>query len=331
MPDKLHITIVGLGLVGASAGLALRRYQDKLQVVGHDKAPEVAARAKSLGAVDRTDWNLINAVSGADRILLALPAAEIHPTLAAIAQDLQPGCLLVDTAEVKVPVLAWAAELLPPTVHLIGGHPILLAEEQSAAGARADLFVGKLFCLTPHPRTEDAAVHLAADLVEALGARPFFMDPAEHDGMIAAVENLPFVLAGALLEAASSSNAWQDMRRLAGGQFYSSTLLLPDDGKAAAAACVSNRENTVRWLDELIAALGRWRELLTVGEEEKLAQAFDRGLTARHAWLRAQASGNWSEEVPIEIPSTAARMGRLIGLGGLGKAGPKSKPPARGR
>jgi len=323
MTDKLHITIVGLGLIGTSAGLALRRYQDKVQVVGHDRNPEVAAAARRLAAVDRTDWNLISAIGDADRILLALPTAEIRPTLAAIAQDLKPGCVLMDTAELKMPVLAWAAELLPPNVHLIGGHPILVAEAQDAA-ARADLFESKLFCLTPDPRTEDAAVHLAADLVEALGARPFFMDPAEHDGMIAAVESLPFMVAGALLDAASSSHVWQDMRKLAGGQFYSSTLLFLDDGKATAAACVANRENTMRWLDALIAALGRWRELLAAGDEGQLAQAFDRGLTARHAWLRAQASGDWGEEVPPpEIPSTTARMGRLIGLGGLGKPGPR--------
>lgn len=322
MSDKLHITIIGLGLIGTSAGLALRRYQDKLQVVGHDKDPEKAATARRLGAVDRTDWNLISAVSDADRVLLALPTSEIHATLAAIAQDLKPGCVLMDMAELKAPVLTWAAELLPPNVHLIGGHPILVAEEQDAARARADLFEGTMFCLTPHPRTEDAAVHLAADVVEALGARPFFMDPAEHDGMIAAVESLPFMLAGALLDAASSSHVWQDMRKLAGGQFYSSTLLLLDDGKATAAACMANRDNTVRWLDELIAALGRWRELLAAGDEGQLAQAFDRGLTARHAWLRAQASGNWGEETaPPEIPSTTARMGRLIGLGGLWKPG----------
>jgi prephenate dehydrogenase len=318
MANKLQITIIGLGLIGASAGLALRRYQDKVQVVGHDRNPSTAAKAKSMGAVDRTDWNLINAVSNADRVLLALPISEIRDSLAAIAQDLKPGCILVDTAEVKSPVLAWAAELLPVNVYLIGGHPILVAETQETASARADLFDNKLFCLTPDSRTASAAVHLAADLAEALGAKPFFLDPVEHDGMIAAVEQLPLLLAGTLLEITGGSGVWQDMRKLAGSQFYSSTLILADDAQSAAEACLANCQNAVRWLDEMINELGRWREHLVAGDEDRLAKAFDRGLTAWHAWQQAQVRGDWNE-LPRspEVPTTGAYMRSLLGFGGL--------------
>ncbi len=75
MAEKLQITIVGLGLIGSSAGLALRRYADKVSIVGHDKDSKRTAKAKKVSAVDRTEWNLISAVSEADRVLLALPAA----------------------------------------------------------------------------------------------------------------------------------------------------------------------------------------------------------------------------------------------------------------
>lgn len=327
MTGKMQITIVGMGMIGASAGLAMHRYADKVTVVGHDRDNRLAGQAKALGAVDRTEWNLINAVSNADRILLALPVSEIRETLDAIKQDLKPGCLLLDTANVKVPVLRWAAELLPDNVHMVGGHPILVAEDPGISGARADLFQDKLFCLTAGQREDDMAVRLAADFVEALGAKPFFLDSVEHDGMMAAVEHLPSLLAGALMDAARKSPAWTDMRKLAGSQFYTSTLVLAGDGQAAARACLANREHVLRWIDEMMGQLGAWRESLLEEDQETLAQAFDQGLEARRKWLEAQARGVWEEPdaAMSEIPTTGSQMRQLIGLGGLGRRPPKPK------
>lgn len=328
MADKLQISIIGLGLIGRSAGLALRRYADKITVVGHDKNTALAGQAKSAGAVDRTEWNLINAVRNADRVLLALPLDEIQETLKIIAQDLKPGCLLLDTADVKAPVLRWAAELLPANVSLVGGHPIILAESLDAGGARADLFTDKLFCLTPAARADDTAVRLATDLVEALGARPYFVDVTEHDGMAAAVEHLPALMAGALLSATSGSSGWNDLRKLAGVQFYSSTLLAAGEAGPAVRAAAANREHVTRWLDLLIAELTAWRQQLADDTgDTALIEALESGLTARHTWLRAQASGVWEETVPMaEIPGTGAMLGQLIGMGKTRKP-----PQAKGK
>ena len=315
MAEKLQITIVGLGLIGSSAGLALRRYGDKVSIVGHDRDSKQAAKAKKMGAVDRTEWNLISAVSEADRVLLALPADQIKSTLAAIAKDLKTGCILVDTSEVKVAVLQWAAELLPKDVHLIGGHPILMVENPSIEGASASLFDNKLFCLTPDAGSQASAVRLAADLAEAMGAKPFFLDAAEHDSMIAAVEHVPSILAGAMLEATSASSGWQDMRKLAASQFYSSTLIMAENGPAAADACVANRDHVLYWLDQLMAALRVWRQNLADGNGEALAKAIDGGLDARYNWLGALSRGNWEETVTPELPTSGMLMRGMIGFG----------------
>lgn len=324
MSDKLQITIVGLGLIGASAGLALRRYQEKVTVVGHDRDPLIAAAAKKLGAVNRTDWNLIAAVSNADRVLLALPTGEIRDTLKAIAQDLKPGCLILDTAAVKTPVMAWAAELLPPGVHFVGGHPVVLVDPQDSEAARADLFEHKLFCLTADRTTHDGAVHLAADLVEALGAQPFFLDPVEHDGMAAAVEHLPAVLAGALMAAASRSVSWQDMRKLAGAQFFTSTQVMADTGKEAAAGLIANRESLLRWLEALIAELGAWQAELEAGREEELAAWLEDGLRTGRRWTAAYQGGVWDEAEAAEIP-TAGKSMRELFLGRMRMPGQRPK------
>jgi prephenate dehydrogenase len=315
MAEKLQITIVGLGLIGTSAGLALRRYADKVSIVGHDKDSKLAGKAKKMGAGDRTEWNLISAVREAYRVLLALPADQIKSTLAAMAKDLQSGCILLDTAEVKAAVLQWAAEILPKDVHLIGGHPILMVENPNIEAASASLFEDKLFCLTPDAGSEAAAVRLAADLVEAMGAKPFFLDAAEHDSMIAAVEHVPAILAGAILDATSASSGWLDMRKLAASQFYSSTLIMAGGGAEAAEACAANRENVLYWLDQLMAGLRAWRQNFADGDSDALSNAFDRGLQARHSWLAALSSGNWEEIVTAELPTSGTLMRSLIGFG----------------
>lgn len=324
MTDKLQVTIVGLGLIGASAGLALRRYQDKVTVVGHDRDPGAAGHAKKSGAVDRTDWNLVGAVSGADRVLLALPASEIRDTLKYIAQDLKPGCVIVDTADIKAPVMAWAAELLPSGVHFVGGHPVVLADPEGSEAARAELFERKLFCLTADSHTDGAAVHLAADLVEALGAQPFFLDPVEHDGMAAAVEHLPAVLAGALMAATSHSTSWQDMRKLAGTQFFAGSQVLARTGKDAAAGLIANREPLLRWIETLIAELGVWQAQLQAGQEADLAARLEEGLVAGRQWVSAHQRGVWDEPETAEIPTMGRSMRELF-LGRMRTPGEKPK------
>jgi prephenate dehydrogenase len=327
MPEKLQVSIVGLGPIGTSAGLALKQYVERVSVVGHDKDSKLAAQAKKMNAVDRTEWNLINAAREADRILLALPLDEIKKTLAAISQDLKPGCILVDTAEIKAPVMELAADLRPKGIHLIGGHPILVLENPGIEAARADLFRDKLFCLTPDAQADAGAVRLAADLVEALGAKPFFLDAAEHDSMIAAAEHVPEILAGALSKLVGNSSGWHDMRKVAASQFYSSTLLMADNGSAAATACNANREHALHWLDQFIAELRDWRQNLADGNVEALAQAFDQGLEARRGWLRAFSTGNWEEIITPEFPTSSTLMRGLIGFGAPRPPADKKKKP----
>jgi prephenate dehydrogenase len=316
MSEKLQVAIVGLGLIGASAGLALRRYQDRVTVIGHDRDPEVAGRAKKMGAVDRSEWNLISTIASADRILLALPLDELKDTLEAMAGELKSGCVVVDTADVKVPVIAWAKQYLPPDVHFVGGHPIVMSDKPDTDGARADLFDKRLFCLTPDPQANDTAVRLAADIADALGALPYFVDPYEHDGMAAAVEQLPAVLAGAFMSITSGSAGWPDMRKLAGTQFYAGTALTATTGRQVAVAAAANKENVARWLDALIAELGEWRDRVAEDDVDGLAATIDQGLIAGQRWLSAQARGSWDEdELPQQDMPTAGGTFREMFFG----------------
>ena len=122
---KPRIAIVGLGLMGKSLGLALRQAEVTSAVIGHDRERQLSNEAKASGAVDRTEWNLIAAVEKSDIVILSEPLEQLAGTMEAIGPYLRPGCVVIDTAPLKSPVLAWAAQYLPAEVNFVGTNPIL--------------------------------------------------------------------------------------------------------------------------------------------------------------------------------------------------------------
>jgi prephenate dehydrogenase len=190
MAARPRITIIGMGFVGTSLALGLQRVRgpkSDFEIVGHDKDNSVAGAAKKMGAVDRTDWNLIGAIDQADLVFVATPVSAIRDTLAAIGRHLKAGAIVTDTGGTKSQVMRWAAETLPDHVHFIGGDPLLGREGAPADTASADVFAKTLYCLTPAPAADGDAVRILADFITAMGAQPYFVDPDEHDGLVAAV------------------------------------------------------------------------------------------------------------------------------------------------
>lgn len=311
---KPKITIVGLGLIGCSIGLGLAQSQREFEIVGHDKDNSVVGQAKKLKAVDKTEWNLISACDGADLIVLALPGKAIKETFKALAGELKPSAVLLDTASIKAPVQVWADELLPKNVSYIGTNPIVSSERSGPAGARADLFQKATWAVCPSATTNEQAVKIAVDLAERLGASALFLDAAEHDGMMAAIEHLPALVSMAALTSAVSLPTWREMRKLAGGQFESTTRLVSDDPAVFGDAVLANREQVIRWIDTFVDNMAGWRELIAGGDEEALGKAFEAAGEARARWLWERSSGQWDEGKPdpVERPGL---MGTMFGMG----------------
>ncbi len=320
--SKPRIAIVGLGLIGSSIGLALSREQRDFEIIGHDKNNTAASQAKKLGAVDKVEWNLINACDGAGLVILALPLGAIRETMQALAGELATGAVVLDTATVKAPVLAWADELLPASVAFVGTHPIVASAQPGTAAARADLFERCSWAICPAPTTAESAVKTAADLAVRLGAQAHFLDAAEHDGLTAAVEQLPALASMALLTSAASQPVWREMRRLAGGQFESSTRLVSTDPNVFGDAMLHNPEQVVRWIDSFIDNMAAWRDLIAAGDNETISKAFAEAATTRERWLSDRSKGNWEEAItpPVEHP------GLLASLFGLGRRSAKRQP-----
>lgn len=318
--SKPCVTIVGLGLIGGSIGLALRQAGVAAAVIGHDIDPDVSRQARQRGTVDKSEWNLIAACEQADLVILATPLGAIQPTLQAIGPHLQPGCVVMDTATLKRPVMAWAAETLPDQVYFVGGDPIITRQVKSQGGleaARADLFQNGLFCLIPSPTANAQAVKLTGDLVSLLGATPLYIDAAEHDGMLAGVEHLPSILAWTLLETMIHQPAWQELRKVAGPAFEAGTCLAAGDPIACGELLVANRDNVVRWIDNLMASLASIRQLLVGNEPQALFQQFQAALAERQKWLRDREIGQWEAvALATEMPTASGVLADTL-LGGL--------------
>ncbi|MCX6034835.1 MAG: prephenate dehydrogenase [Chloroflexi bacterium] len=317
----VKITIIGLGRIGASMGLALANHKDQVTTLGHDKSPETARKAKKQGAVESISYNLPASIEGADVIVLAIPFGEIYETLKIITQDVREDAVVMDTGPVKSVVAEWAKELLPPKRHYVGLTPALnpACLEDAALGlnaARADLFQKGVIAVTAPQGTAEGALKLAADFVVLLGAQPFFADQAEVDGVMASAHLLPGLSAAALAETITGQPGWSDIRKLAGKSYSSATQPLDGEESAALAeAILQNRSNTIRVLDEYIATLASLRKDIAEENKKDLQTRLDRARRGRAKWQLERAKGDWLsvEFGGQEMPKVGDILKRQIG------------------
>ncbi len=313
---KPRVTIVGLGLIGSSIGLALRKAGMTSAIIGHDPGQGVANEAKRIGAVDKTDRNLISACEKSDLVILATPIRGIEESLKVLGPNLRPGSVVLDTASIKEPVMAWAAASLPEHVHFVGGNPIpnrALRGKWGVESARADLFEGGIFCLVSAPTANAEAIQLVSGMASFLGMKPLYMDAAEHDGLLAAVEHLPTLLSLAMLETVIDQPAWCELRKVAGPAFESSTVLVTANSVAHSDLSVLNKDNVVRWIDELSASLASLREVLSAGDVDPLDDRLLHALEERQKWLHDRGEGLWFEGPETEMPTRTTLTEALLG------------------
>lgn len=314
----VQITIVGLGQIGASAGLALAEHKSLLHRVGHDKEPEIAKKAQKMGAVDEIKFNLPAAVRGAKIVLLSLPVNEMRAALETIALDLPEGAVVMDTAPVKEAVAKWAQEILPEGRYYVGLAPAvnplyLHRSEIGIESATVDFFKDSLISLNVTPGTPEEAVKLAADLISLLGATPLYGDMVETDGLMTSTYLVPQLLAVALLNAIVDQPGWSDARKLAGRPFamLTSAAAYQDGFEALTEAAIINQKNVTRVLDLVIGVLGDLRQDIAEGNHDGVSERIEQALKGRQRWLVERLSADWAEgEKPdlSELPSVWERM-----------------------
>ena len=281
-----RITIIGLGLIGGSIGLALKRSQLKeLQIVGVARSRETVQRAKKIGAIDEEMRDPAEAVVGAKLVIVAAPILATPQIFRDIAPALEPGTIVTDAASTKGNVMAWARELLPEHVQFVGGHPMAGKETSGIDSADADLFRDKTWVIVPAVGASEGAVRTVVGVAQELGASPTYMDADEHDSYVAAVSHLPLALSSVLFSMVFQSAAWPEMAKLASSGFRDATRLASGSPEMAHDIMHSNRDNVLHWLDRFQDELYRLRATIAAGDSEPLLEAFARPQIERDNYM----------------------------------------------
>ena len=327
--NEPQITIIGLGLIGGSIGLALQANDKGIRVVGHDLDHGINKRAQKMGAVDQSTFSLPDACENADLVVIATPITAIRETFETIGPHLKPGCVVTDTATLKEPVHAWAEQTLPEDIPFVGGNPLLnpaaLMDSQMAPqgleSARPDLFQGAFYTLCPPADVAPTAVKRVADMATLLEARPFFTDPVEHDGIRAAVEGLPALVGLALMQTVGEAPGWREARKMADHVLGMATAPITGDGQTHRALALLNAPHLLPRLDAMIRQLVQLRQQVSDGEAALLEEAFNQTNTVRDQWLRERARFEWEEELgELSLPGALGGLGNVLGMGiGSGK------------
>ncbi len=286
-----QVTIIGLGLIGTSLGMALKQLKIPPRVIGNDVQYDAATRATRLKAVDRAERNLQDAVDGADLVVVATPVSIIPEVLRTATPAFAHGCIVTDTGSTKREVVRLAAEILPSSVSFVGGHPMTGKATSGIDEPSASMFQGAVYCLTPVASTPGSSVETVASMVHQIGASPFFLDPVEHDGLVAGISHLPYLLSATLMRVIASETSWREMSDLAAGGFEMATRLAGRDSKMYADILTTNSDNLVRYLDKVIAELTAAREKLASGQpsmEADLKEAYEKRLEWEQNRRRAQ-------------------------------------------
>lgn len=316
-----QIAIIGLGRTGTSIGLALKQ-QTKvpLTLIGHDREHEQAKKAQKLGALDRAEWNLPKACETADVVVLAVPLSALHTVLTDIAHHLKAGCVVTDTAPLKVPVLKWAAQTLPEGRYFVGGFPVLnpVYLMHPSDSPQADLFERGLWVVASGGNTPLEALKLVSDLATLIGSSPFFVGADEHDVLFARAGTLPALAATAVMNVAENSAGWADASKLADYNFALATAPVAASNAAALAASATlNRKEVSRFLGDLIAELQSMRAAIAADSDDSdqmLAASFAGAATARQAWLAQRQRGDWQQSNPTtpDIQSVGSQLKRMF-------------------
>lgn len=315
------IAVIGLGLIGTSLGLALRTASPQqsafpsLQVVGYDRRHEHLQGARGRLAIDRAADSLANAVRGAQLVVIATPVQSVRPILGELAGLLPAGTVVTDTASTKAEVMNWAAELLPAACPFVGGHPMAGREHSGPEAADPELFRDSIYCLCAPPTVPTDAIALVEAMVQTIGAKPYYIDPIEHDAYVAGVSHLPFLLSTLLVEVTTRSPAWREMAPIAASGFRDISRLASGDPVMHRDIAITNRAALIRWIDDLFQALIRVREQLDQHDDQGLLALFEQAHTAREAWLKTRPGQRPGEEQQ-RMPAVEQRslLGRIVPL-----------------
>ena len=282
------VLVAGVGLIGGSFALALKRAGAVGEVVGIGRSRAPLEAARELGVIDRIAADWADGARGAELVLLAMPVGQMEAVMGALLPNLEAGTLVTDGGSTKQDVVAAARRCFGARIgQFVPGHPIAGAEKSGVAAAQAELYRDKRVVLTPLPENSPAAVARVRAAWEACGARVSELPPEAHDRVFAAVSHLPHLLAFALVHDLAGREDSAQLFGFAAGGFRDFTRIASSHPEMWRDICIANRAALLRELDAYVAELVKTRVLLAGADATGLEAMFATARERREAWLKS--------------------------------------------
>ena len=311
----MRIAVLGAGLIGGSIGLAARECVEGAEVVGFGRSPERLERARELGAIDKVAETLAQALDGASACFCCAPVGVLPDQIAAALEAAGDDCVVTDVGSIKGDIVEAVGD-----PRFVGGHPIAGAETAGVDHARADLFRGATWYLTPTARSSGVLFERLHRLVAALGARPVAIDAESHDRLLATVSHLPHVLANVLVAQAAGALGEEDeaLPRV-GPSFRDATRVAGANSAIWTDIYVANREAIASEIDAAVERLQAAAATLREGVPDALTAWNEHAADCRRRLLEADLAGGTVHELRITVPNRPGIVAEVALA--LGKAG----------
>ncbi|MEY3540512.1 MAG: hypothetical protein RL184_584 [Pseudomonadota bacterium] len=278
------VSIVGVGLIGASLGLALKGAGVVREVIGVGRSSANLDQAKKMGAIDRVA-DLAEAVQSSQWIVLCVPVAQMRAIFTQLEPHLGSNTLITDAGSTKSDVILAAKEVLGKKVcQFIPAHPIAGGAQHGAAAARADLFQGKQTIICQLQENSAADVALVEEFWKVLGSNIKRISAVQHDAIYAAVSHLPHILSYALMASVLNSEDAEQKLGHAGAGFRDFTRIAASSPEMWRDICIANKQAILKELDQYLSVTGRLREMIAKEDAAGLEKVFQKASQARQKW-----------------------------------------------
>jgi prephenate dehydrogenase len=285
------IAIIGVGLLGGSIGLAVKRRRLAREVAGFVRRPESLKDCEKAGAVDYATTDLLAAVSDADLVILCTPLSQMRSRVAEMLPALKRGAMVTDVGSVKAGVVR-DLELLVQKygAHFVGSHPMAGAEKTGVGAARADLFENAVCVVTPTIISNVAAVRQVEAFWKSLGARTLRLAPEKHDALVSRSSHLPHIVAATLANLVLAPARPEFQSVLCANGFRDTTRIASGSPEMWRDIALANRKNLSRSVDAFISGLQKFQRFLKKSDAKAVANFFETAKSRRDNWCAYCAS-----------------------------------------
>lgn len=285
LPNK--IVIIGVGLIGGSIALGLRkRCGNKITIVGSCSDPERSKLAKSLKIVDKIIKDTGDIPADSQLIILATPVQTTIHILTKLAKTIKHPALIIDVGSTKKIVCHHARVILPGWLGFIGTHPMAGKETAGFEAAESNLFRNKPWIICASRTTDKNQLVRVKNLVKLLGSKPVIMDPVRHDQIIAWASHLPLVLTSILVSSITKQPEWRNIAKIASTGFRDTTRLASENPIMKKDIVLTNNENLLTALKHIRQEIDIFSDFLTQGDDKAIFTYFNRAKLERDNFLK---------------------------------------------